>query len=184
MVQLLRLITKPMRQFSISYRLISLILMIQILTGTVGYAITRTECKVTGQTATTINELNAQCLQHESAKSNNLKEASAENQNCTKHKHHECCSKKGKHKKTKSCCSADDKNCCTTVSRAIHLNPFNTSIDTKFEMSLNSESSITTVIYFAINHCSVQAGSTAFYHEPPEPLSNREILHAFSRLII
>lgn len=173
-----------MRKFSIPYRLISLILMIQILTGTVGYAITRTECKITGESATTINQLSASCLKHQAKANNNTSETSAEKQNCSKHKHHECCSKKGKHKKNKACCSTNDKNCCTTVSRGIHLNPFSTSVEMMLDMSSLSIVNVTPAINFINDNCHFPTSSKDFNYEPPEPLGNREILNTFSRLII
>ncbi len=173
-----------MRKFSIPYRLISLILMIQILTGTVGYAITRTECKITGESATTINQLSASCLKHQAKANNNTSETSAEKQNCSRHKHHECCSKKARHKKAKSCCSAEDKNCCTTVSRGIHLNPFSTSMEMKHDMSSFSVIYFAPALNFIIDNCHFPTSSKDFNYEPPEPLGNREILNTFSRLII
>jgi hypothetical protein len=123
-------------------KFVAFALMIQMLLSTVGYAMVRTECMVTGSVSLDINTLNPECAL-EASEVEAKPEAKPKPKDCSKHS---CCKKQDANSPSehtdndeKSQEQMDSGKCCEQLFAAVHLQQLdiNTCLKLKFDAFVN-----------------------------------------------
>jgi hypothetical protein len=151
---------------------VAVALMLQILFSTVGYAITRTTCLVTGDYNLAFNNPEPVCLGKHSAKQH-------KHESCGKKSRH-CCHHSGK--QTESA-SEHKHNCCTTTSVSVHLDGVR--VFYKHQVAFAPAVLSTDIMLLpAPAYVMPQPQALPAHRPPPEPLGGRDLLLNKSVLVI